>query len=149
MDPLVSHLNILLANMYVLYYRMHAGHWNVVGSNFPQYHSFLGELYDEVIDRVDDIAEEVRKLEGFPPQELRALLELSNIPDASARETSNVEEMMADIEEANIAVIVHLREGITLADKSEQPATSNFLQDLLSAHQKIAWKLKSTLTYVA
>jgi len=149
MEELRSKFEVLLANVYVLYYRMHSTHWNVVGSNFPQYHSFLGDLYDEVFDSIDDIAEELRKLDGFPPMDFMELLKSSTIPAGSAIVHSDVMDMMADIEEANSKISDELRSMIKLADANDEPSTGNFLQDRLSAHLKIAWKLKSTLVYAS
>jgi starvation-inducible DNA-binding protein len=147
MEELRSKFEVLLANVYVLYYRMHSTHWNVVGSNFPQYHSFLGELYDEVFDSIDDIAEELRKLDGFPPMDFVELLKLSTIPTGNSIVHSNITDMMLDIEDANEKIATELRSMIKLADENDEPSTGNFLQDRLSAHLKIAWKLKSTLMY--
>jgi len=147
MEELRSKFEVLLANVYVLYYRMHSTHWNVVGSNFPQYHSFLGDLYDEVFDSIDDIAEELRKLDGFPPMDFMELLKSSTIPAGSAIVHSNITDMMLDIEDANEKITTDLRAMIKLADENDEPSTGNFLQDRLSAHLKIVWKLKSTLMY--
>lgn len=147
MEELRSRFEVLLANVYVLYYRMHSTHWNVVGSNFPQYHLFLGDLSDKVFDSIDDIAEELRKLDGFPSMDFAELLKASTIPAGNAIVHSDVMEMMSDIEEANAKITDELRSMIKLAEENDEPSTGNFLQDRLSAHLKIAWKLKSTLAY--
>ena len=42
-------------------------------------------------------------------------------------------------------MIFHLRAGIVAADAADEPAIGNFLQDLLDAHQKHAWMLKSLI----
>lgn len=147
MEELVAKLKVILSNTYVLYYRMHAAHWNVVGTNFPQYHSFLGDLYDEVFDSVDDIAEHVRKLDDTLPMSLSDLLEITSVPAGTADADADPIDMMIDIQEANNILIAELRDGIKLADDAGEPAVGNFLQDRLGAHQKIAWKLRSTITY--
>lgn len=147
MEELVQKLKVVLSDVYVLYYRMHAAHWNVIGTNFPQYHSFLGDLYGEVFDSVDDIAEHVRKLDDTLPMSLSDLLEMTSIPSGTTDADSDAIDMMIDIQEANNIVIAELREGIKLADDANEPAVGNFLQDRLGAHQKIAWKLRSTITY--
>ncbi len=147
MEDLIQKLKIILADVYVLYYRMHAAHWNVVGTNFPQYHSFLGDLYGEVFGSVDDIAEEVRKLDDTLPMSFTEVLGMASVPTGTADENADPIDMMIDIQEANNIVIAELRDGIKLADDAGEPAVGNFLQDRLSAHQKIAWKLRSTITY--
>ena len=40
---------------------------------------------------------------------------------------------------------MHLRAGIVAADQANEPAVSNFLQDLLGKQQKSAWMLRSIL----
>jgi DNA-binding ferritin-like protein len=53
--------------------------------------------------------------------------------------------MMAQIKSDNDRFIVHLRAGIVAADQADEPAVSNFLQELLGAHQKKAWMLRSII----
>jgi DNA-binding ferritin-like protein len=40
---------------------------------------------------------------------------------------------------------MQLRAGIVLAEEAGEPAVSNFLQELLGAHQKKAWMLRSII----
>jgi DNA-binding ferritin-like protein len=51
--------------------------------------------------------------------------------------------MMQHLKEDNDRFIVHLRAGIVAANQADEPAIGNFLQDLLGAHQKKAWMLRS------
>ena len=56
MDELIQSLKVNLANHYAFYLKAHYYHWNVTGSNFPQYHVFLEGIYTEVYGVVDQIA---------------------------------------------------------------------------------------------
>jgi DNA-binding ferritin-like protein len=51
--------------------------------------------------------------------------------------------MMINLKNDNDRYIIQLRAGIVVADDAGEPAVSNFLQDLLGAHQKKAWMLRS------
>jgi DNA-binding ferritin-like protein len=51
--------------------------------------------------------------------------------------------MMTTLKMDNDRYIMQLRAGIVLADEAGEPAVGNFLQDLLGAHQKKAWMLRS------
>jgi DNA-binding ferritin-like protein len=53
--------------------------------------------------------------------------------------------MMRDLYSDNERFIIHLRAGIAAADVAGEPAVSNFLQDILDAHQKKSWMLRSTI----
>ena len=59
---LADNLKITLANVFVMYFKSHSFHWNVEGPNFSQYHKFLDDLYNDLWDSVDTIAEGVRKI---------------------------------------------------------------------------------------
>ena len=53
--------------------------------------------------------------------------------------------MMVQLKTDNDRYIIHLRAGIAAAEQADEPAVSNFLQDLLGAHQKKAWMLRSII----
>ena len=141
MEQLIQQLKVILGTNFVLYFKGHTFHWNVEGPDFAQYHGFLGDFYDGVFDQTDDIAEHIRQLDAFAPTTLRRLLELSAID-----ETDNIPNglgMLAQLKKDNDDYIIQLRAGIVLADEADEPAVSNFLQDILASHQKHAWMLRS------
>jgi len=68
MDQLKAALNVLLADMFVMYFKAHSYHWNVEGMFFSQYHAFFGELYEELHDAIDPTAEHIRTCtDGYAP----------------------------------------------------------------------------------
>ena len=58
-EELIVALKKVLADTFVMYYKAHSYHWNVEGSNFPQYHEFLQNIYEEIFAAVDVIAEHI------------------------------------------------------------------------------------------
>ena len=143
MEQLIQQMRTILGSNFGLYFKSHSFHWNIEGTNFPQYHGFLDGFYNDVWNQSDDIAEHIRQLDSYAPTSLGRLLELAdleesqNIPLALA--------MMAELKRDNDRFIVHLRAGIVAAEQAGEPAVSNFLQDLLGAHQKKAWMLRSII----
>ena len=141
MEKLIAQLKTILGTNFALYLKSHGFHWNIEGSNFPQYHSFLDGFYNDVWEQTDTIAEHIRQLDSFAPGSMTRMLELAdiqestNIPDAMA--------MMRELYADNERFIIHLRAGIAAAEAANEPAVSNFLQDLLGAHQKKSWMLRS------
>ena len=143
MEQLIQQLKVILGTNFALYLKSHNFHWNIEGKDFPQYHSFLDSFYNEVWAQTDDIAEHLRRLDAYAPGSMTRFLELSDI-----EEQLNVPPplaMMAELKSDNDRYIVHLRAGIAAADMANEPAVSNFLQDLLGAHQKKAWMLRSII----
>jgi starvation-inducible DNA-binding protein len=143
MDQLIEQLKVILATNFCLYLKTHNYHWNIEGKDFPQYHSFLDELYNAIWIQTDDIAEHLRRLDSYAPGSLSRFQELSDIQDATTIPMPLL--MMAEIKNDNDRYIYHLRAGIVAADQANEPAVSNFLQDLLGKHQKHAWMLRSII----
>jgi starvation-inducible DNA-binding protein len=143
MEQLIQQLKVILGTNFALYLKSHGFHWNIEGANFPQYHDFLNGFYTEVFNQNDSIAEHIRQLDSYAPGSLERMLELAdleesqNIPMALA--------MMTELKRDNDRFIIHLRAGIVAAEQADEPAIGNFLQDLLGAHQKKAWMLRSII----
>ena len=141
MEQLIEQLKVILGTNFGLYLKAHNYHWNVEGNNFPQYHGFLDGFYNEVFAQNDPIAEHIRQLNAYAPGSFSRFLELSAVEEATT--VPDALTMMTTLKMDNDRYIMQLRAGIVLADEANEPAVGNFLQDLLGAHQKKAWMLRS------
>ena len=141
MEQLIEQMKIILGTNFGLYFKAHTFHWNVEGPNFSEYHAFLGTFYEVVFDQTDPIAEHIRALGSYAPTTLARMMELSKVQDLVAIPSPLI--MMSELAQDNDKYIVELRAGIALADAADEPAVGNFLQDILDAHQKHGWMLKS------
>jgi len=141
MQELIEQLKVILGTNFALYLKSHNYHWNIEGNNFPQYHAFLDTFYNEVFLQNDPIAEHIRYLDAYAPGSFTRFLELSVVDEATT--VPDALTMMMTLKNDNERYIIQLRAGIVVADEVGEPAVSNFLQDLLGAHQKKAWMLRS------
>ncbi len=141
MEQLIEQLKVILGTNFALYFKAHSYHWNVEGPNFAEYHNFLGTLYESVFEQTDPIAEHIRALGSYAPTSLDRMLELSKITFSVAIPSPLI--MMSELAQDNDKYIMELRTGIAIADAADEPAVGNFLQDILDAHQKHGWMLKS------
>jgi len=57
METLIEQLKVILGTNFALYLKAHGYHWNIEGSNFPQYHDFLSDFYTSIFEQTDPIAE--------------------------------------------------------------------------------------------
>lgn len=141
MNDLTEQMKICLASVFALYLKTHNFHWNVEGPNFPQYHSFLDGLYNDIWGSVDKFGEEIRTLGAYAPGSLTRFSSLSvvddqlNIPSAS--------KMIKEIEMDNMKIIGELKKANTLAEKNGAVGLANFLQDRIDVHYKHDWMLRS------
>ena len=141
MEQLIEQMKVILGTNFGLYFKAHTFHWNVEGPDFAQYHGFLGDFYESVFDQTDSIAEHIRALNSYAPTTLARMMELSKVQDIIAIPSPLI--MMSELAQDNDKYIMELRTGIALADAADEPAVGNFLQDILDAHQKHGWMLKS------
>jgi len=144
MEQLIQQLKVILGTNFALYLKSHNYHWNIEGPNFPQYHDFLNTFYTEVFAQIDPIAEHIRYLDSYAPGSMERFLELADIEEA-VDVIPTAMEMMTQLKSDNDRFIVHLRAGIAAAEQANEPAVGNFLQELLGAHQKKAWMLRSII----
>jgi starvation-inducible DNA-binding protein len=113
----------------------------VEGSNFPQYHEFFGNLYEEVFGAVDQIAEEIRALDAYTPGSFSRFLELTDIEDETSI-PSGVEmarRLMAD----NQKILATLDITFKLADELDQQGLADFIAGRIDTHKKHGWMLRS------
>ena len=118
METLQDIMKKVLADTFALYLKAHNYHWNVEGSNFPQYHDFFGNLYEELHGAVDPIAEEIRALDAYAPGSFSRYLELTEIEDELSI-PSGVE-MARRLSSDNEKVLATLNLAFKLADEFDQ-----------------------------
>jgi starvation-inducible DNA-binding protein len=141
MEELVKKMKVVLASTFAIYLKTHNFHWNVEGPNFPQFHSFFGDLYEEYLSAVDPIAEEIRTLGAYAPGSFVRYMEDSivkdeiNIPSALS--------MASKLKEDNMKIIVILKETQKIAENEGAVGLANFLQDRIDKHYKHDWMLRS------
>jgi starvation-inducible DNA-binding protein len=139
----LSYLEESLADAYMMQFMAHQFHWNVKGQDFIQYHNFLQELYTEVHEEADAIAEQIRINGKTAPISLISLIEMSNIDEQESVVTTP-QQMMTALEDANDEVILSLYGALDIATEANAQGLINFLADRIDAHAKIGWKLSSS-----
>ena len=140
---LADSLKHLLANSYSFVIKAQQFHWNVEGSDFPQYHEFLGDLYEEVYGSIDKIAEYIRTLGVYTPGSMERFIELSDIKGQTM--IPRAELMFAELEKDNQILLDCLNRCFELAGQEKQRGIENFIAERLDAHAKHGWMLRSIL----
>ena len=141
MDTLIEIMRKVLADTFAMYLKAHNYHWNVEGSNFPQYHDFFGNLYEELHGAVDPIAEEIRALNAYAPGSFSRYLELTEIEDELS--IPNGVEMARRLVMDNEKVLATLDIAFKLADELDQQGLADFIAGRIDAHKKHGWMLRS------
>jgi starvation-inducible DNA-binding protein len=140
---LTEDLKVLLASVNSLSIKAQNFHWNVEGDNFPQYHEFFGNFYEEVYSAVDKIAEYIRTLDSYAPGSLTRYAELTIIQDQL--KIPRAELMFAELYEDNSKMIDLLNTCFASASQENKQGIANFIAERLDAHEKHQWQLRSIL----
>lgn len=141
---LAQPLKTLLASAYVLSVKAQNFHWNVEGSNFPQYHKFFEDFYNEVYSNtIDKLAEIIRQLDSYAPASLHRFLELSIIGDQP--KIPRAELMMQELFEDNDKLLIAYKESFKIANEANEQGIANFIAERIDAHGKHRWMLKAIL----
>jgi len=140
---LSDNLKVLLASTQSFAIKTQNFHWNVEGSNFPQYHDFFNTLYEDVNATIDPIAEYVRVLGAYTPGSLTRYAELSIIQDQIKipRAQLMFAESLKDCE-IMIELVVAIFDEAT---NERQQGIANFMAELQDLYGKKAWFIHSTL----
>lgn len=142
-DRSVLLLNRLLANHFTLMLKTWQFHWNVVGDSFGSYHEAMLKLYEEEIERVDDVAERVRALGKRPLGTMEAMLTHNSIAEFSmdnvVPQALDMWKMIRDDWDALVREIRDIHAQVPENDL----ATLNFLEDMIESMEKEAWMVRS------
>lgn len=142
-SPVVTALNQLLADSYVLMANTHYAHWNVEGVGFFSLHLAFEEQYKNLFEAVDEIAERVRALDAYALGGLRNFASESGLDElATPVAAKDYVAALVVAHEKTIGDAVALRDA---AGQSGDLETQDLAIGRIQWHQKAAWMLKSYL----
>lgn len=143
MENLYQLLYTLHGSLFHLFVKTWGYHWNVTGSNFPQYHELFGDQYSTIYGEIDTVAEAIRTFE------IKALGTLEQIKAESIIEeadmTATAMKMISDLLGDNQKIINLMVEMNYVAEKLNQPQIVELVGGFLLTHHKMSWMLRSTL----
>jgi starvation-inducible DNA-binding protein len=143
-EGVVQILNAVLSDEFVLYTTTRNFHWNVVGLQFSELHTFFDAQYQELNTVVDEVAERTRALGGRALGTLAEFLEHTRLKERP--EPPHAQGMIAALLSDHEVLIRHLREDSnTCEEKYQDKGTDDFLTGLMEQHEKMAWMLRAFL----
>ena len=94
---LENKLNEFLADLNVFYRKLQNYHWNVQGKDFFQVHAKLEELYNEINEQIDEIAEHILILGGQPLGTVKDYLDISTIKEAENKKIKSNKKIINNV----------------------------------------------------
>jgi starvation-inducible DNA-binding protein len=136
-------LNELLANYSVFYQNTRGYHWNIKGEKFFELHLKFEELYNDLVLKIDELAERILTLGGTPNHNYTVYQKLSTI-----KESKNVSDGIKAIEDilSSFKVTISLqRKLLSLASDMEDEGTNSLMSDYISQQEKLVWMYSAYL----
>lgn len=142
MEQLVATLKVTLSNTFMMYFKAHSHHWNVEGPMFSEYHKFLGELYEELFEAVDPLAEQIRALDEYAPISLTDLYRAKTTNEDPVK-PNDFREMVMSLLMDNEKVLESLNMSFKLANDLNKQGLADFIAGRIDVQNKHAWMLRS------
>lgn len=134
---LAERMNILLANYSVFYQNTRGFHWNIKGDKFFELHVKFEELYNDLLLKIDEVAERILTL-GFTPEH-----NYSNyIRVSTVKESTKVTDGIQSVEQILLAfksILSMQREILILAEEATDEGTNALMSDYIRQQEKQVW----------
>ena len=142
MVEVANMLGTVLADTFMLYLKTHQFHWNVEGPLFPMLHDLFGKQYTALWESVDRIAERIRALDYPAPMGFNVFAQMTTLRDVT--DVPMAIDMVRMLADDHMQCAQACQNGFRLATEAGDDTTANLLLELVEAHQKDAWMLRST-----
>ena len=136
-------LTKVLADSFAVYLKTHGYHWNVRGPEFFSIHNLLEGQYRDIWAALDEIAERIRALGVLAPQSYPAFGNLTAIKDGDPEKDATA--MLTELLQDHGTLIATARAAFVTASEAGDEASADLMTERLTAHEKFAWMLRSTL----
>ena len=142
-QPVVSALRQLLADVQEYYTNLRDFHWNVQGTNFYNLHAEFERLYDGIATKADDIAERLLQLGETPEHRYSEYLKVSQVKEAEVTHCGH--SALTQVLETEKQLIAQERVVLAAAQEAGDEATCAMVSDWLREQEKLIWMLVATL----
>ncbi|KZN68639.1 hypothetical protein N473_00185 [Pseudoalteromonas luteoviolacea CPMOR-1] len=142
-EQLVAALNVLLSSYQIQYMNARSFHWNIKGREFFELHVKFEEIYNQLLLKVDELAERILTIEGMPLHAFSDYLNASEI--AEAKDIQNGPEAVATLLAGFTQLIKSQRTILAQAADAEDEGTASLMGDYITEQEKLVWMLKAYL----
>ena len=142
-NQIAQQLNVLLANYSIFYQNTRGFHWNIKGQNFFELHLKFEELYNDLVLKIDEVAERILTLGHAPNHNYSDYKNL-----ASIEESPKVSDGLIAIESilASFTILITLQRSILeLGSEANDEGTTALMSDYIRAQEKLIWMYSSFL----
>lgn len=142
-ENLAQILNVLLANYAIFYQNVRGYHWNIKGEKFFELHLKFEELYNDLLLKIDEVAERILTLGHTPNHRYSDYKNTSKIREST--EVSDGTKAVGDILESFKTIISLQRDLLLLSADAGDEGTNALMSDYIRAQEKLVWMYSAFL----
>lgn len=140
---LAEKLNLLLANYSIFYQNTRGYHWNIKGEKFFELHLKFEELYNDLLLKIDEIAERILTLGHTPNHRYSDYKSVSGIKES--KQVSDGKKAVADILKSFKSIITLQRHLLSLSADTDDEGTNALMSDYIREQEKLVWMYSAFL----
>jgi starvation-inducible DNA-binding protein len=140
---LASTLDELLANYAIFYQNVRGYHWNITGEKFFELHLKFEELYNDLLLKIDEVAERILTLGHTPTHRYSDYKTTSKIKEST--EVSDGTKAVGDILQSFKTIISLQRDLLSLSSDAGDEGTNALMSDYIRAQEKQVWMYSAFL----
>ncbi|NLZ49842.1 MAG: DNA starvation/stationary phase protection protein [Clostridiales bacterium] len=142
LGKVVEGLNKYLADLNILYVKLHNLHWNVEGSGFFQLHAKFEELYDNINEAFDEVAERILTLGGRPAASVKEYVKLASIEELDSKGISG-DDSIEIIRKDFYYMLEQSRNILALAEEVKDQGTVDLMANFIGNYEKTLWMINA------
>jgi starvation-inducible DNA-binding protein len=140
---LAGKLDELLANYSIFYQNTRGYHWNIQGEKFFELHVKFEELYNELLIKIDEVAERILTLGHSPNHKYSYYKTISSIQESN--EVSDGQQAVSNILSSFKTIITLQRTLLELSADAGDEGTNALMSDYVRAQEKSVWMYSAYL----
>lgn len=134
-------LNGLLASYQVFYMNMRGYHWNITGAGFFSLHERFEMYYDDLVAKIDEIAERILTLDHTPAHTFSEYLTASRIAEHKNATSATV--CLRGSLDGFKTLVLQQREILALANELDDEGSASLMSDYIKEQEKTIWMLSA------
>jgi starvation-inducible DNA-binding protein len=142
-QQLADKLNDLLANYSVFYQNTRGYHWNIKGEKFFELHLKFEELYNDLLLKIDEVAERILTLGHSPKHNYSDYMTVSKILES--KQVIDGIKAVSNILDSFKTIITLQRELLLLSGEAGDEGTNALMSDYIRAQEKSVWMYSAFL----
>ncbi|HOX83469.1 MAG TPA: Dps family protein [Chryseolinea sp.] len=142
-QQLADKLNDLLANYSVFYQNTRGYHWNIKGEKFFELHLKFEELYNDLLLKIDEVAERILTLGHSPKHNYSDYMTVSKIHES--KQVAEGIKAVTNILDSFKTIITLQRELLLLSAEAGDEGTNALMSDYIRAQEKSVWMYSAFL----